>query len=274
MEHKLEMGAAPRVTLEMINQNIVREDYFTAADGIRGKASGDFPYAGHELMTICVLTLKNGFTVQGISACASPDNFNADTGKHFAREDAVEKIWPLMGYELRSQLAMIEQASPAESGLYHAAPFTGEVTHLDFTTYTGTRVVHATPMTRGNYNKLRGWVCPENEDPADEGYLVRSDSRVCENVQGMKGYVTWLPKHTFEREYQTGVVLKATTFVERLEKEYAELHERLSKLSSFVGTAQFEALPKEDKGDLLMQLEAMALYEKALRSRLSRHQAQ
>jgi hypothetical protein len=57
------------------------------------------------LLTFCVLVLRNGFTVTGESACASPENFNAEIGRKIARQNAVSKIWPLMGYELRSKLA-------------------------------------------------------------------------------------------------------------------------------------------------------------------------
>lgn len=38
--------------------------------------------------------------------------------------------------------------------------------------YTGTKTVMATPMTRGEYNALRGWEVPADEDPNDQGYLV------------------------------------------------------------------------------------------------------
>ena len=58
-----------------------------------------------KLLTFCVLVLRNGFTVTGESACASPENFDAEIGRKIARENAVQKIWPLMGYELRSKLA-------------------------------------------------------------------------------------------------------------------------------------------------------------------------
>ena len=58
-----------------------------------------------ELLTFCVLVLRNGFTVTGESACASPENFDAEIGRKIARQNAVAKIWPLMGYELRTKLA-------------------------------------------------------------------------------------------------------------------------------------------------------------------------
>jgi hypothetical protein len=56
------------------------------------------------LLTFCVLVLKNGFTVTGESACASPENFDAEIGKKIARQNAEQKIWPLMGYELKQRL--------------------------------------------------------------------------------------------------------------------------------------------------------------------------
>ena len=57
------------------------------------------------LLTICVLVLRNGFTVTGESACASPENFDAEIGHKIARQNAVAKIWPLLGFRLRDQLA-------------------------------------------------------------------------------------------------------------------------------------------------------------------------
>ena len=65
---------------------------------------------GLGLLTFCVLVLKNGFTVTGESACASPENFDAELGRKIARQNAMAKVWPLMGYELRSKLAFREDA--------------------------------------------------------------------------------------------------------------------------------------------------------------------
>ncbi len=56
------------------------------------------------MLTFCVLVLRNGFTVTGESACASPENFDAEIGRKIARENAVQKIWPLMGYALKQKL--------------------------------------------------------------------------------------------------------------------------------------------------------------------------
>ena len=45
------------------------------------------------------------FSITGESACANPENFDAELGLKIARQNAVAKIWPLMGYELRSKLS-------------------------------------------------------------------------------------------------------------------------------------------------------------------------
>lgn len=97
---------APRVTPADIEANIASEHCYTAADAMRGigVAEQHIPAPLH-LLTFCVLVLKNGFTVTGESACASPENFDAEIGRKIARQKAVEKIWPLLGYELRSKLA-------------------------------------------------------------------------------------------------------------------------------------------------------------------------
>lgn len=103
---------APRITPADIEANIDGEYYFTAEDGVKANIHQQDEmtlltgYHGElRLLTFCVLRLKNGFTVTGESACASPENFDAEIGKKIARQNAVQKIWPLMGYELRSKLA-------------------------------------------------------------------------------------------------------------------------------------------------------------------------
>ena len=86
--------------------------------------------------------------------------------------------------------------------------------------YIGTKEVKATPMNRGDYNALRGWQVPENENPADDGYLVVYPNGES-NVDGFDGYVSWSPKKQFEEAYQV-----ADTFKDRLTIEYAQLEER------------------------------------------------
>lgn len=89
---------APRITPADVEAVIASEHY---------PLRGELPQS-LGLLTFCVLVLRNGFTVVGHSACASPENFNAEIGRRVAREKAVDQIWPLLGYELRSSLAVIE----------------------------------------------------------------------------------------------------------------------------------------------------------------------
>ena len=97
---------APRITPADIEANIAAEHYFTA--GAAAVALGQPTSGSLHLLTFCVLVLKNGFTATGESACASPENFDAELGQKIARKNAVDKVWPLMGYELRSRLAAAE----------------------------------------------------------------------------------------------------------------------------------------------------------------------
>lgn len=98
---------APRVTPADIDAEIVAEYSFTAGSAIA--AAGSPKHEALDLLTFCVLVLRNGFTVTGESACASPKNFDADVGRKIARQKAVEKIWPLLGFRLRDQLSSAEE---------------------------------------------------------------------------------------------------------------------------------------------------------------------
>lgn len=63
-------------------------------------------------LTICVLTLRNGFNVIGESAAASVENFDKKIGEDLARAKAKEQIWKLEGYLLRERLS--QRGSDAE----------------------------------------------------------------------------------------------------------------------------------------------------------------
>lgn len=107
----------PRVTPAALQAEIVSADYFTAFDGVAGAAYNEaspdgvlrpftFTAPGAlSLLTFCVLVLRNGFTVVGHSACASPENYNKEIGERIARENAERQIWPLLGFRLRDELA-------------------------------------------------------------------------------------------------------------------------------------------------------------------------
>lgn len=115
--------SAPRVTPADIEAAIRHEHYFTAEEGVNGMNDALRNYAPSDLritddslklLTFCVLVLKNGFTVTGESACASPANFDADLGRKIARENAKQKIWSLLGYALKDKLHGIANAMPPE----------------------------------------------------------------------------------------------------------------------------------------------------------------
>lgn len=90
---------APRVTPDHIESVIASEHFFTAAQGYDKSAADNFHYDPYplatpdalHLLTFCVLVLRNGFTVTGESACASPENFDAEIGMQIARANAVQK---------------------------------------------------------------------------------------------------------------------------------------------------------------------------------------
>lgn len=84
----LEASTGPRVTELQVGNESVTGEYI-----VRG------------CLTICILTLKNGFTVVGTSSCAAPENFNEEIGRHFALKDAERQVWPLLGFRLKDQLA-------------------------------------------------------------------------------------------------------------------------------------------------------------------------
>jgi hypothetical protein len=90
---------ATRITPADIEANIVSEYFFNASEAV-GKKS----VPALSLLTFCILVLRNGFTVTGESACASPENFDAELGRKIARQNAISKMWPLMGYELKERL--------------------------------------------------------------------------------------------------------------------------------------------------------------------------
>lgn len=111
---------APRVTIDDIDAAIRQEIYFTADEGELGALVARAAKESEEgiahvkapevitgpltLLTLCVLVLKNGFTVVGKSAVASPENFDAEIGRKVARADAVNQCWPLLGYALKERL--------------------------------------------------------------------------------------------------------------------------------------------------------------------------
>ena len=80
---------APRLTPKLIDDTIVGE-YFHIVP--------------NTTLTLCVLTLTNGFTVTGESAAVSMANFDKEIGRKVAKENARDKIWALEGYLLKETI--------------------------------------------------------------------------------------------------------------------------------------------------------------------------
>lgn len=117
------MKTRTTVTKQDVDAAIAYEHYFTAAEGVAGAlAVIDETRKRHGLppmpvlppmrsapslarVTICVLVLRNGFTVSGTNACVSDALFDAEKGRAFARQKAYDQVWHLLGYELRSEIA-------------------------------------------------------------------------------------------------------------------------------------------------------------------------
>ena len=117
--------SAPQVTPADVEATIASEHYFTAGEGVIGAfVAGEFGAHGGDtvtvrrdtaspqvlkpslnLLTYCVLVLKNGHTVSGEAYCADPAKFNAETGRIEARKAAITKLWPMVVYAERERLA-------------------------------------------------------------------------------------------------------------------------------------------------------------------------
>ena len=94
--------SAPRITPADIADNIASEHYFIGGEAVGVLGASHHPSL--DCLTFCVLVLRNGFTVTGESACASPENFDREIGRKIAFENARAKIWAFEGYLLRERL--------------------------------------------------------------------------------------------------------------------------------------------------------------------------
>ena len=135
--------------------------------------------------------------------------------------------------------------------------------------YIGTKIIKAKPMTRGDYNDYRGWQIPADEDPSDEGYLMKYEN----------GHVQWLPKEMFEADYieydknklpATAIGMISPDYKERFKAEYNQLVIRYEGLKGMLkkwddGTLEFE--PTCPRSIYNMQIRAMSEYIAVLEAR-------
>lgn len=92
----------PRINPLMLDDNIDCVNYLNIGKAVAQANQPD--HERHHCMTLCVLVLKNGFVVTGESSCVSLENYDEETGRDVAFENAREKLWPLMGYALRDHM--------------------------------------------------------------------------------------------------------------------------------------------------------------------------
>jgi len=119
--------------------------------------------------------------------------------------------------------------------------------------YIGIKIVEAKEMTRGDYNKYRGWDIPENEDPTDKGYLVKYPD----------GYESWCPRKQFEEANRLFESPKDRVLVET-----QVTAERLNNLNIFMGSDSFIELGRKAKDLLYEQQRVMSKYVQILGQRL------
>lgn len=135
--------------------------------------------------------------------------------------------------------------------------------------YIGVKRIEARPMTRGDYNTYRGWRIPADENPADEGYLVKYRD----------GYESWSPKEIFEEAYAvedsspllaTVFDMKSPDYKKRFEAEYCQLqirYESLKRMCEKWDAGELDFTPTCSRATYDKQLAAMVDYLSVLEVR-------
>ena len=54
--------------------------------------------------TVCQITLDNGFTLEGSTACVSDEKFDKELGEQYSYKRAFEKVWGALGMRLADRL--------------------------------------------------------------------------------------------------------------------------------------------------------------------------
>ena len=135
--------------------------------------------------------------------------------------------------------------------------------------YIGIKLVEAKPMTRGDYNDYRGWTVPADENPNDEGYLVKHS----------ENYVSWIAKDEFEKTYNvvgvrslndSALLMVSTDYKDRFKAEYIQLKTRLKSLKTMLhnwDNEQLSFIPSCPRSTYDLQVEAMTKYLAVLEAR-------
>ena len=130
-------------------------------------------------------------------------------------------------------------------------------------TYTGTKTLKATPMTKAEYNEYRGWTMPEVEDPTEKVYLVEypPEEDTVPNHPAHQGYISMSPANVFEKYYTP-----SETYLDRLRIEDSELTIKMEKLSDALAN---DTVPENQREILGKQLDAMSAYSQILTVRIA-----
>lgn len=135
--------------------------------------------------------------------------------------------------------------------------------------YIGVKLVEAKPMTRGDYNKFRGWTIPADENPNDEGYVVKYED----------GYVSWSPIEVFNKAYNaygvrplndTALLMVSTDYKDRFKAEYIQLKTRFESLKTMLSNwdnGKLSFTPTCPRSTYNLQIEAMEKYLAILEAR-------
>lgn len=242
-----EKAKGERVTLADVEASIASEFYFTAGQGVLGESEmGTAPAgiaASLNLLTICTLVLKNGWTILGKSACADPSNFNEELGRRLAKADAVDQIWPLLGYELKTKV--FERAAQAER-TEEAQPTTGNAEGAGTT----------------SVNLDLAW------------QSLARDTRYIDAIRQYRAdyKATLKDAHDVVMAWVQRNPVVPLTWFDRVKQERDLLKEKHKKLSAYTLTDGFNALPKLDRQDLHTQEWHMCGYLHALERRIARHE--
>lgn len=135
--------------------------------------------------------------------------------------------------------------------------------------YIGVKQVEAKPMTRGDYNDYRGWTVPKDENPNDEGYLVKHSDN----------YESWIAKDEFEKTYNvvgvrslndSALLMVSTDYKDRFLAEYIQLKTRFESLKTMLSNwdnGKLSFIPSCPQSIYDLQVEAMTKYLAILEAR-------
>lgn len=141
------------------------------------------------------------------------------------------------------------------------------------TTYIGTKVIRATPMSRLDYNTLRGWDLPSDENGDDAGFLVEYMDGGQANHPDYAGYISWSPSAVFNAAYipaQGEYPTDAPAFLQRIWIELQQLSHHIRQLDEFIkNSPTFEALTDLQQSLLTLQFNTMIQYEQIILMRVN-----